>query len=151
MQAGGTLQLLHLGEKIIIVGLFAQLAFFGFFVVVAFTFQRRYNRHAPISEKSPVWTRHLYALYAGSGLIPVRSIFRVIEYLMGNNGFLLKHEYFLYIFDATLMFLVMVLFLVIHPSELTSRNRRDEEGYALGLSSQASSDRQGLLLPIPAR
>lgn len=49
----------------------------------------------------------------------MRSIFRVVEYLMGNNGFLLRHEYFLYSFDATLMFLVMVLFLWVHPSELS--------------------------------
>ena len=47
-----------------------------------------------------------------------RSIFRVAEYLMGNNGYLLRHEYFLYIFDAVLMFLVMVLFLVYRPSQV---------------------------------
>jgi len=48
-----------------------------------------------------------------------RSIFRVVEYLIGNNGFLLKHEYFLYIFDAAPMFVEMLLFIWIHPSETT--------------------------------
>jgi hypothetical protein len=48
-----------------------------------------------------------------------RSIFRVVEYLQGNNGFLLRHEYFLYIFDALLMFIVMIIFNWIHPAEIT--------------------------------
>lgn len=42
------------------------------------------------------------------------------------NGFLLRHEYFLYSFDATLMFLVMVLFLWVHPSELIPSRLRDQ-------------------------
>jgi hypothetical protein len=65
------------------------------------------------------WKRHLYALYGSSALILVRSLFRVIEYLQGNSGYLLKHEVFLYVFDAILMLAVMVLFNWIHPSEVT--------------------------------
>lgn len=65
------------------------------------------------------WKRHLYILYATSALILVRSIFRVIEYIQGNAGYLLSNEVFLYIFDATLMFLVMVLFNWVHPSQVT--------------------------------
>lgn len=50
----------------------------------------------------------------------VRSIFRVVEYLQGFNGYILKHEAFLYIFDASLMLLVMVIFVMIHPSEVNA-------------------------------
>ncbi|KAK4618612.1 uncharacterized protein CLAFUR5_11018 [Fulvia fulva] len=123
IQAGGTLSLMHLGEKIIIVGLFAQVVFFGLFVVVASLFHYRFTRHdaSQLSRvRDSAWRRHIHALYWGSGLIMFRSIFRVVEYLMGNNGFLLRHEYFLYIFDAVPMFLLMVLFLIIHPSQLTA-------------------------------
>ncbi|KAH6622459.1 hypothetical protein C7974DRAFT_378009 [Boeremia exigua] len=35
IQAAGSLTLLHVGEKVIVVGLFLQLTFFGFFIVVA--------------------------------------------------------------------------------------------------------------------
>lgn len=49
----------------------------------------------------------------------VRSVFRVVEYLQGNAGYLLSHEVFLYIFDAVLMLGVMVLFNWVHPSEVT--------------------------------
>jgi hypothetical protein len=65
------------------------------------------------------WKRHLYALYGTSALILVRSIFRIIEYIQGNAGYLLSNEVFLYVFDAALMFLVMVLFNWIHPSQVT--------------------------------
>ncbi|EHK48433.1 hypothetical protein TRIATDRAFT_178509, partial [Trichoderma atroviride IMI 206040] len=125
-------ELLNLGERIIIAGLFAQIVFFGLFIVVAITFQIRFTRYTTgisataasiphqgaLSPRLAKWKKHMYTLYAGSVLIMIRSIFRVVEYLMGNNGFLLRHEYFIYIFDAALMFLVMVLFLCVHPSQL---------------------------------
>jgi hypothetical protein len=66
------------------------------------------------------WRKHLIALYAASVLVMVRSIFRVVEYLQGFDGYLLSHEYYLYIFDAVLMLGVMVLFNVVHPSEVVA-------------------------------
>lgn len=48
-----------------------------------------------------------------------RSVFRVVEYLQGNAGYLLSREVFLYIFDAVLMLAVMVLFNWVHPSQVT--------------------------------
>ncbi|KAL2126590.1 hypothetical protein VTI74DRAFT_576 [Chaetomium olivicolor] len=132
IQAAGTLSLFNLGEKIIIAGLFAQVAFFGFFVVVAVSFHRRFVRYEEdAAREKPLWRRHLYALYAGSLLIMIRSVFRVVEYLMGNNGFLLRHEYFLYVFDAALMFLVMVLFLLVHPSQFTTLLVTEGERYPM--------------------
>jgi hypothetical protein len=49
----------------------------------------------------------------------IRSIFRVVEYIGGNAGYLLSHEVYLYVFDALLMFLVMASFNWIHPSQVT--------------------------------
>lgn len=136
IQAAGTLDFLNLGEKIIIAGLFAQIVFFGFFIVVAIIFQVRFTRHqGALDPRLAKWKKHMYTLYVGSLLIMVRSIFRVIEYLMGNNGFLLRHEYLLYIFDATLMFLVMVLFLWVHPSQLRSSLSSEESSYILDVGA----------------
>lgn len=144
IQAAGTLDFLNLGEKIIIAGLFAQIAFFGFFIVVAITFQVRFTRHqGALSLRLAKWKKHMHALYIGSLLIMVRSIFRVVEYLMGNNGFLLRHEYLLYIFDATLMFLVMVLFLWVHPSQLKSSPPSDESSYTLVIGANDTLKHKG--------
>lgn len=108
------------GERVIVVGLFVQLAFFGFFVFVAFSFDMKLKRYPiPRCHDSDIpWRKHLNVLYSTSALIMVRLVFRVIEYIQGNSGYLLKHEVFLYIFDACLMWLTMVIFNFCHPSEI---------------------------------
>ncbi|KAF2659588.1 RTA1-domain-containing protein [Lophiostoma macrostomum CBS 122681] len=145
IQAMGTLSSMHTGEKLIVVGLALQLVFFGFFIIVAGLFHYRlvrdkpsrqislncFKRHSntsdsrsltatpPVDISTLPWKRHMYALYISSLLILVRSIFRIAEYVQGNNGYLLRHEVFIYLFDAVLMLAVMVLFNVVHPSEVT--------------------------------
>jgi hypothetical protein len=57
-------------------------------------------------------------LYTVSALIMVRSIFRVVEYLMGADGYLLTHEWTLYLFDSLLMIIVTIVFYLRYPSEL---------------------------------
>ncbi|KJR86903.1 RTA1 like protein [Sporothrix schenckii 1099-18] len=121
-QAAGTLAALHTGERIIIAGLFVQLVFFGVFVAVAAVFHVRFLRRGHSSSSSPglpVWQRQMTALYVASALIFVRSVFRVIEYLMGNDGYILRHEVFLYVFDGLLMLAVMIVFLLAHPNQMT--------------------------------
>ncbi|KAK4085598.1 uncharacterized protein Triagg1_588 [Trichoderma aggressivum f. europaeum] len=120
-QASGTASALETGARVVIVGLFVQLVFFGFFIVIAVKF------HISISHSSTIrlstelpWQKHMNALYIVSTLIMVRSIFRVVEYLQGFNGYLLHHEAYLYIFDGLLTFLAMVLLNVVHPSELAA-------------------------------
>lgn len=175
IQSAGSLELLHVGEKIIIVGLFIQLVFFGIFIVVAAIFHWRLVKANPRSpqksfngspQKSPnfsstevassrphtdstiaplssnvlnihelPWKRYIITLYVASALIMIRSVFRVIEYLQGNNGYLLRHEYFLYVFDGTLMFGVACLFNFVHPAKITDlyqqRMMEERVGYAL--------------------
>ena len=126
--AGGSLSSFHLGQHIIIVGLFSQIVFFGFFLLVAITFHWRISRNPTFESlyqpRSFIyyWKTLLYALYAASGLILVRSIFRTIEYIQGNAGYLLRHELYLYVFDALLMLAVMIIFNVEHPSHVFPRS-----------------------------
>lgn len=120
IQAGGTLQLLHLGEDLIVVGLFLQIFMFGFFVLTAAIFDVRFTRYSAQELTSIQWRRHLIVLYSCSGIILVRSIFRVIEYLMGNDGWILQHEIMLYMFDALLMLSVALLVYIKHPGSLFS-------------------------------
>jgi hypothetical protein len=111
---------LNTGAKVIIGGLFIQLICFGVFIVIAIAFNRSILA-SPTARCSTVpWKKHMMALYVGSMLIMVRSVFRAAEYLQGFNGYLLSHEMYLYVFDALLMFLVMVLFNWIHPAEIAA-------------------------------
>ncbi|KAF1954336.1 RTA1-domain-containing protein [Byssothecium circinans] len=128
------------GERLIIVGLFVQLFFFGAFVAVAGIFHFRLERSRTVTDSTTTsvnidtlpWKRHLIALYVTSGLILVRSIFRIIEYLQGNAGYLLRHEIYLYIFDAILMLGVMVVFNLIHPSQVTEAHQERLRGSSSG-------------------
>ena len=142
----GTEKGMKIGEKLVLVGLFLQLFFFAIFVIVAGTFHYRLERSLPLKKHKGAapsnvdvhalpWKRHLVALYLASGLILVRSTFRVIEYLMGNAGFLLRKEVFLYVFDAVLMLAVMLIFNWVHPSQVTEayRERVDVEKSARGI------------------
>ncbi|KAL4879540.1 RTA1 like protein-domain-containing protein [Aspergillus karnatakaensis] len=89
---------------------------FGFFMATSFVFERRMKR-VPLAAES-AWKRYLYPLYAVSGLIMVRSLFRVVEYAMGNKGYLLANEWPLYVFDSVLMWAVMVIWGYWHPGTI---------------------------------
>jgi hypothetical protein len=128
-----------LGQHVITGGLGIQVLFFGFFIIVAGIFNCRLRAMPSLrSEQLSVpWQSYLYILYGASLMIMIRSVFRIVEYVMGQDGFLLDHEIFLYIFDATLMLLMMVLFNVYHPSRIIhagGNKERDQEsadsGYA---------------------
>ncbi|KAJ4357675.1 uncharacterized protein N0V89_002251 [Didymosphaeria variabile] len=105
------------GEIIVIFGLIIQIAFFGLFVVSAITFHKRYlarlSAHAGFE-----WENIMTMLYVTSALILIRSVFRIIEYAGGSNGYLLAHEWPLYVFDSVLMLAVMGVFYYWYPNEL---------------------------------
>ncbi|KAH1306497.1 hypothetical protein KXX11_007471 [Aspergillus fumigatus] len=120
IQSSGNLDNLKNGERIIVVGLFVQIFFFGFFIITASHFYWKIKKYPIPRSCTPEipWGKHLHVLYLTSFLIMIRSVFRLAEYLQGNNGYLLHHEIYLYIFDALLMFITMVTFNVVHPCEV---------------------------------
>ncbi|KAK8108230.1 RTA1 like protein-domain-containing protein [Apiospora kogelbergensis] len=123
IQAAGSLELFELGEKIMVVGLFIQIVFFGFFMVVTVIFDFRLSNRPtdPVLQGIIPWRRYLITLYTTSLIIMARSIFRVIEYVQGNNCYIIRREYLLYIFETSLMFLVMFVFLVQYIDGLAAR------------------------------
>ncbi|KOS43940.1 hypothetical protein ACN38_g5113 [Penicillium nordicum] len=112
--------LMTIGQNVIIAGLFVQVFFFGTFIVVAGLFHHRMLRAPTAASHKPSvqWQKYLITLYVVSVLIWIRSAFRVIEYLEGNAGSIMRHEAYIFIFDATLMFLVMAWMNWFHPSEI---------------------------------
>ncbi|MCJ1432537.1 hypothetical protein MMC27_001894 [Xylographa pallens] len=120
VMTAGSLADFYAGEKVVIAGLAVLVASFGLFVFVALVFDLRMQR-APTArsrESGLDWRMDLRALYIGSALIFVRSIFRLVEYSQGNMGWLIEHEWTFYVFDSVLMLAVMVLFNVLHPSHV---------------------------------
>ena len=111
------------GRIVIIVGLFIQLVFFGMFIIVAVVFHRRIHDKptaASLKLQAP-WKKLLIALYISSGLIMIRSVFRVIEYIMGEDGELMAKEVYIYVFDGTPILFVSILFNWLHPSAIINK------------------------------
>jgi hypothetical protein len=136
--SGGSIDSMDLGENIVVGGLFIQIVFFSCFITVATIFHARLHKAPTQRSLSPdvPWQKHLIVLYVASSLILIRSVFRVVEYIQGNNGYLLRKEIFLYIFDAVLMLGTMAIFNIVHPSQITdvSNNKvpNSPSGHSLG-------------------
>ncbi|KAH6719353.1 RTA-like protein [Leptodontidium sp. MPI-SDFR-AT-0119] len=121
IQASGTASALSTGTHIITGGLFVQVFFFACFITVAVHFDRAMTKdHTHRAQLAVPWRKHLIAMYIVSVLIMIRSVFRVVEYIQGFSGYLLSHEVYLYVFDSVLMFAVMVILNVVHPSEVAA-------------------------------
>ncbi|KAF4462706.1 RTM1 [Fusarium albosuccineum] len=109
-----------LGEKIVVIGLFVQLTFFGFFIIVAALYHHRLRKNPTTSASHPMvrWQAYLITLYVTGVLIWVRSLFRVIEFLQGNDGQLMRSEAYVFVFDGLLMFTVLGWMNWFHPGEI---------------------------------
>lgn len=136
--AAGTLSAMDIGANVVIGGLAIQLLFFGFFVVVSAIFHWRVKKRTGYSnipstrssqnaKTKMTWESVMWALYIACLLILVRSIFRVAEFVEGNDGFIMRREYLLYIFDACLMALTGIVLGVCHPGSLLTRQERKRD------------------------
>ncbi|KAI4671230.1 uncharacterized protein J4E88_009263 [Alternaria novae-zelandiae] len=133
MQSGGggmmaQADMADMGQKIMLLGLFVQLAFFGFFVVVSAIFYFR-MRSAPERYTVPKYGKYawptLYKLLAIAAVVIIaRCIFRVIEFGQGHSGYLASHEVYMYVFDTLPMFLVQVLFHFVRADDVFGTNHR---------------------------
>lgn len=110
--------LAKIGEGIVIGGLGFHVVVFGVFFTTAMLFHIRMRRD-PAAKQIPAdlkWEQLLYMLYGASALIMARSIFRMVEFIMGHDGYLLSTEWPLFVFDSTPMLVVMAIFWYWFPS-----------------------------------
>jgi hypothetical protein len=134
-----------IGEWMIIVGLIIQLISFGLFGLTALIFHARI-RKAPTARSCQVdqsWINTMYMLYGVSGLIILRSGFRIVEFVMGADGYPLTHEWTLYVFDTVPMLVVALLFNLWYPNNLSRKEFVD-----IQLESQVSVEN---ILPATAK
>jgi hypothetical protein len=132
------------GSHLITGGLFIQVFFFGFFIIVAALFHRRIvnNPTAQANRLDVPWQRYLFVLYGASTFIMIRSIYRIADYAAGPDAGIGKSEVYFYVFDGTLMFFTMVLFSVYHPSEIINKDTLSKGGWvgASGLPLDGRSE-----------
>lgn len=125
---GGSNSKAQTGQNIIVGGLVFQLVAFALFCLNALLFHLRYRKHGNIESFRDIpWQSILVMLYMTSGFIMIRNTFRAIEYAMGQDGYLLAHEWTVYVMDGMLMFLTMIGFAWKYPSRLGESKTADLE------------------------
>jgi len=105
----------NLGETVIIVGLFVQLASFGLFLLIQLNFTFRYKKYSKDQYYLTLnnnWKRLNFLLIVSSVCVLIRSVVRVVEFLQGFNGVIESHEFYLYVFDALPMLCVVISMVV---------------------------------------
>ncbi|KAL3482975.1 RTA1 like protein-domain-containing protein [Aspergillus germanicus] len=157
--AAGSVSAMETGEQIVIAGLAVQLAFFGFFIVASAVFHYRVRANPQLARalaSRPVsagpsgfssfwnsWEAMLWCLYGACILIFIRSVFRVVDFVQGNDGYIMKREYLLFVFDAVLMAVQAVLLLVVYPGKIVQGTPRAGD---IALNSRPDSS-DGMMLP----
>ncbi|KAL3420633.1 RTA1 domain protein [Phlyctema vagabunda] len=112
------------GENIVTAGLILQLVAFGFFTAAAVRFHvkmRQWQRLIPGSVaqvRAREWQVLLFCLYASCILIMLRSVYRVVEFSQGFDGYLASHEVYFYVLEAVPMMPPFFLFNIFHPGRV---------------------------------
>lgn len=79
------------------------------------------------------WLTLLKLLLFAAVIIILRCIFRVIEFSQGHDGYLARHEVYMYLFDTAPMFTVQVMFHLVHAADVfgtgTMGKLTDNESY----------------------
>jgi hypothetical protein len=105
----------------LLAGIIIQFSALAVFMAQIVFLEMKIARNPPlvlIRDPSIKWRRHFRAIEVTAVLLIVRAIVRAVEYLQGQNGEIMSHEVYLYVFDAALMLLVMLVFLGVHPKNL---------------------------------
>jgi RTA1 like protein len=124
------------GKKIAQIGVAVQLACFGLFSIIAVRFNFTSKRFAAgfeerltnINEKYCTidgtdhklkrnWQAILRVTNIASLCILIRSVYRMVDFSLGRTGYTQLHEWCLYVFDALVIFPVVVLYIHWHPSK----------------------------------
>ena len=129
LPASGTAEGQRLSIIVVLVGLLVQLLALGAFIVVCGRLHSRLRRdpsasRAMLMDRGVNWLGYFIVLEVAAVMLVVRSIMRGAEYLGGVDGAVASHEVFIYVFDSVPMLVVMVGFLVLHPSRLESEVSR---------------------------
>ncbi|CAR23297.1 RTA1 domain-containing protein [Lachancea thermotolerans CBS 6340] len=104
------------GEILAIIGLIVQLVFFGFFLLTEIRFLILARGRADLTLKfGNKWKIINWTLIVSSIFILIRCIVRTAEFCQGREGYLMSHEWTIYVFDALFMTASVWVFAVSLP------------------------------------
>ncbi|ENH75914.1 Protein RTM1 [Fusarium oxysporum f. sp. cubense race 1] len=110
------------GENVVLAGLALQVVILVVFLLCAGTFHARLARRGLIGAINPnlLLVIMLSELYACAILILFRNVFRLVDFGLGDDGYLQAHEWPIYVLDILFMAIVMALSLNWYAADLTA-------------------------------
>ncbi|KAK6454489.1 RTA1 like protein-domain-containing protein [Scheffersomyces xylosifermentans] len=152
------------GKIMVITGLVVQVIFFGLFCITQAILYARLRRspNAICTEgiqfpsKYVNWRSYSYVLFASSILILIRSIYRTVEFIQGEDGSIARNQGFLYIFDSALMNITVILllafnmpkFLILHEAKFGDSEPAHMEEIIVEKNSSAALGNKELSQPL---
>lgn len=127
VQVTGDAKVMSIGKKVVLAGLIFALVVFAIFILIAATFHRRLARlPTPVLAMNPdlKWRPYMWAIYVACSAMIVRNLVRTIQFGADRTALVNTKEAFIYIFDAFLMFLTLLVLMVYHPGLLIKNVRR---------------------------
>ncbi|RDW84025.1 RTA1 domain-containing protein [Aspergillus mulundensis] len=115
----GTLE--EIGTGVLIGGLALQVATFSAFLAVVIKFHRRV-----LERREEGMRMVLRGVYIAGFFIMVRSIFRLIEFALGTESYVMTHEWPLYVLEAVPMLIAFMVLGWYHPSRWLSAEASGE-------------------------
>jgi RTA1 like protein len=121
-----------IGTNILLLGLSLQLATFTAFIVLLWRFVCRVRIVEGASE--PNIKKLLVGVVVASACIEVRSVYRVVEFALGVEGYPFQHEWPLYVLEAVPMWGAIAAMGWWHPVRLVPEGMvvKEEKGVAAG-------------------
>ena len=149
VQVTGDPKVMDVGRKVVLAGLIFSLFVFALFVAIAVTFHRRLQKTpTPIltinSDLS--WRRYMWTIYVACAALMVRNLVRTVQFGANRTADINTNEAYIYVFDAFLMFLTMLVLLVFHPGLLIKRARRAQK--VVDFSQPLAGDRNSGQVPL---
>jgi hypothetical protein len=96
-----------------------QAALFGAFGLLVAVFHRRASKAGVLKKELRTV---LGVMYVSAGIVTVRCVYRLVEYVLGWESSLYRNEVYFWIFEATIMFLNTALLNLYHPGKRLPRS-----------------------------
>jgi hypothetical protein len=120
------LHLTIIGCDIAMGGLGLALASFMLFAGLVLRLQRLSDRYRKEPNDNR-WKRIVIPLWVNIVCLTIRSVYRILEFNEGFNGYLLTHEAYLYGFDTLMVLIGMVSYLLIPPGRYLPARFSDQK------------------------
>ncbi|ETN47152.1 uncharacterized protein HMPREF1541_01343 [Cyphellophora europaea CBS 101466] len=131
-----------IGEGVLIGGLTLQLLTFTVYLI--FMFKLVHRVHALPETSFPADVRKvLTGVWIAATFVQIRTVFRLVEFAWGIEGYLFSNEWCLYVFESVPMFVALLALAWFHPVKHLQAKRYFEEEEGIGGGAQEKGRRGG--------